>query len=186
MNRWKIVKRSVALERRVFSVHDLEYAHPKGISHNFSVINTPDWVNIVPVTHEGDFILVKQHRLGTDRITIETPGGLIDHGETPVQAAGCELLEETGFTSDQIVLMRSCPTNPAIMNNNIHFFIAYGCTLKSHQTLDREEDIEIMTASRDEVADMIHTGRIDHSIILTALFMYFLNISAGEKVQSQL
>jgi hypothetical protein len=80
-NHERIGKRSAVIKRQVFSAYDLECTHPKGITHTFSVINTPDWVNIVPITQEGDFILVRQHRLGTDQIIVETPGGLVDHDE---------------------------------------------------------------------------------------------------------
>ncbi|HEY1405468.1 MAG TPA: NUDIX hydrolase [Spirochaetota bacterium] len=172
MRRWNIQKRTTVFARKILSVDDLLCVHPKGIEHTFTIINTSDWINIVPVTKDGKIIFVRQHRLGTDEISIETPAGMLDQGESPLEAAHRELQEETGYTARQIIPMKSLKANPAIMNNTIHFFLALDCERTNEQNLDREEDIEVSVIDRAEVIDMIRDGRIDHSIIVTALSLY--------------
>ncbi|MGL4368063.1 MAG: NUDIX hydrolase [Spirochaetota bacterium] len=181
MEKWTILSRKKIMQRAVFSVSDMECEHASlGISHTFSIIDAPDWINVVAQTENGELILVRQHRLGTDEITWETPAGMIEKGEDPRCAAERELSEETGYTAKEIVLMSVLRANPAIMTNRIHFFLAKGCTEIQKQNLDREEDISVELRSVRQVQDMIHSGQIDHSIIVTALSLFLLS----EKQQS--
>ncbi len=172
MKRWNILKRGNSFTAKIFAVDELECDHPDGISHTFSVIRAPDWINIVPVTKDGRFILVKQHRLGTDSVTIETPGGIVDHGEDPLAAAARELREETGFIAEEIIHLKSLQANPAIMDNTIHFYLAKGCEKAGDQDLDREEDIEVLTADARALSEMIDSNEINHSIVITALALF--------------
>ena len=172
MKRWSILKRGTAFSAKIFSVDNLECAHPDGMSHTFSVLKSPDCINIVPVTEDGRIILVRQHRLGNDTVTVETPGGIIDDGEDALDAAKRELREETGYVAGEIVRLRTLQMNPAIMNSNVHFFLAKGCVKEGNQQLDREEDIEVLTADIGEVGGMIRSGEIAHVMVIAALSQY--------------
>ena len=174
--KWKILHKKTVLSRAVFAINDLDCIHPsKNVDHIFSIIDAPDWINIVAVTNEGMLIFVQQHRLGTDTVTIETPAGMIEKDEDPLKAAERELAEETGYEAEDIILLKTLDANPAIMTNKIHFFLARGCTKKTEQKLDREEDITVFLYSIDDVCSMIHSGEIGHSIIVTALSLYLLS-----------
>ena len=172
MKRWTIHKRGTVFSAKIFSVDTLECAHPDGMSHTFSVLKSPDCINIVPVTEDGRIILVRQHRLGTDTVTVETPGGIIDEGADALDAAGRELREETGYVAREIVRLHTLQMNPAIMNSNVHFYFAKGCTKAGNQQLDREEDIEVLTADIREVEEMIQRGEIAHVMVIAALSLY--------------
>ena len=65
------------------------------------VLESVDWVNVVALTPEGDSIMIRQFRFGVGYSTLETPGGMVDAGETSRQAAERELFEETGYRSDK-------------------------------------------------------------------------------------
>ena len=69
-----------------------------GTRHDFYRIHSGSWAQIVPVTKEGDVVLVRQYRHGARVITLEMPAGLVDPGEDPAQAAARECLEETGLS----------------------------------------------------------------------------------------
>ncbi|NMB65245.1 MAG: NUDIX hydrolase [Spirochaetes bacterium] len=160
----------------MFSIEKLLCYHPaKKVNHDFYILNNPDWVNIVTVDTDGNIVLVKQHRLGTDEYTIETVAGLIDPGEDPYQSAHRELLEETGYRAQEIVLLKKLAANPAIMNNYIYFYCALNAQKVQEQSLDLAEDIEIVTLSPQQVLEFIQKGTINHSIIITALLLYFLS-----------
>ena len=66
-------------------------------SHDFFVLNCPDFVNVIALTNDGLCVLVEQWRHGSQELTLEIPGGLVDAGESAETAARRELLEETGF-----------------------------------------------------------------------------------------
>jgi 8-oxo-dGTP pyrophosphatase MutT (NUDIX family) len=121
----------------------------------------------------GNFIFVVQHRLGTGTHCLETPAGLVEVGEDPRLAALRELREETGYEAGSMVLMKKLAANPAILNNYIYFFRAEHCRKVGAQTLDAAEDIEVRTYSPEQVRAMLDDGTIDHSIIVTALALYF-------------
>lgn len=180
MIKWTKQSEREVLTRRIFAVKDIVCYHPvKKINHDFFSLETLDWINVVSITEEGTFILVKQHRLGTDEITIETPGGLVEGSELPEATAARELREETGYEAGEIHLIKKLAVNPAILNNYIYIYYAAKCKKMHEQNLDLAEDIEVLTVTRDEIAEMIRNGTINHSIVTTAFFLYFLSPWSG-------
>jgi 8-oxo-dGTP pyrophosphatase MutT (NUDIX family) len=180
MDRWTVKKNEDIFDGRIFTIRNLTCFHPgKSLEHDFYILHTHDWINIVALTEDGRFIMVKQHRLGTDEVTIETPAGLVEKGESPESAAKRELREETGFVAQSLTLLRKLAVNPAIMDNFVHFYLASGCRNAGSQRLDAAEDIEVLLYSRDEVIGLIQQGEISHSLIITALSLYFASPSDG-------
>ncbi len=182
MAEWKIEKNDSVFQTGIFTLKKLTCSHPqKKEMHEFYILNTPDWINVVALDEAGDFIFVVQHRLGTGTLTLETPAGLIEPGEDPLFAAQRELREETGYEAGSIILIKKLAANPAIMNNYIYFYLAENCRKAGAQNLDKTEDIEVKTFSRNEVKKMLTNGTIDHSIIVTALGLYFMGSEAIAK-----
>jgi 8-oxo-dGTP pyrophosphatase MutT (NUDIX family) len=174
MKKWIEKSIKTHFSRRLFTLSDVECLHPdKGVTHNFFRIETLDWINVVALTADGKFVLVRQHRLGNGEITIETPGGVMDPGEDPEEAALRELLEETGYEASGMILMGRHAANPAIMNNSVCFYEARNCVRKQEQNLDPAEDIEVLLVDEKTLREMMRDGRISHSIVMTALLMYF-------------
>ncbi len=173
--RWNIDAKKTLWNGRIFSLESYACSHPgKNVSHDFIIVNSRDWINIVALTEDGKFIMVRQHRLGTDEMTLETTAGVMEQGEDPVEAARRELSEETGYEPSSMTLMKTLTANPAIMNNRIHFFLATGCRKVSGQNLDHAEDIDVELYTRQQILDMMQDGRINHTIIITTLSLYFM------------
>ena len=176
MEKWEIQKRKTDYQNSLFNIRKLECLYNKNnVQHDFFVIDTFNWINVIALTPDGKFILVKQHRLGTDEISIETPGGVIDEGESPEACAVRELREETGYTGKSVHLLKSLWVNPAIMSNRINFFLIEDCELSALQELDEAEDIDVITVTADELSGMIRNGEFNHSIAVTGLGLYFLS-----------
>lgn len=150
------------LKTKVFSVE--EHLTP---SHNlYYKIRCGDWVNILPITPEGRCILIKQHRFGINKDTVEVPGGKVDPYEAPEDAIVRELEEETGYKTDNLVFLGSLPTNPALLTNEMHFFLGLDCYPEPDRTRfpEKNEDIEIFTVSVNELKDMVQSGKINHCL----------------------
>ncbi len=125
-------------------------------------------VTSVALTADDQVVLIRQWRFGIREPTLEIPGGLVEPGEDPVQAARRELLEETGFACEGIELIGRTHPNPAIQNNLCHTALALGCRRAGDPALDAREDIDVEVRPLAEVPGLIAGGAITHALVLVA------------------
>jgi ADP-ribose pyrophosphatase len=133
----------------------------------------PDWVSVVPVTEDGSFVLVRQYRHGIDAPTLEVPGGIIEEGQEPANAAVRELREETGFGGGTLVSLGASLPNPALQNNWHHMFLARGVRRLGDPEFDVGEYCEVVVVPASEIRARIRTGDINHALVLLALARAF-------------
>jgi len=133
------------------------------------VLETEDWVNIVPVTTDNQVVLVEQYRFGVGKMTCEIPGGLIDPGEDAKTSAIRELEEETGYTGGKWIYLGSVEPNPAFHTNRCHHWLALGVEKTKEPVLDPGEDIRVSTVSFPDLRKKIASGQISHVLALSAL-----------------
>jgi len=137
------------------------------------VLDSNDWVNIVPVTPAGNLVLIRQFRHGTSSVVWEIPGGMVDAEDpTPEHAALRELREETGYEPERVAFLGAVHPNPAIQNNRCHTFVARNVRPAGSQQLDGSEDIAVEEVPWPRVLEMIDRGEITHSLVITALYWY--------------
>ena len=176
IQKWETVSYSEIEDLFIFSAKKAKRINPiSGEIGEYTIINSNDWANVIPITKDGEIIMVEQYRQGNGNITLEVPGGLLEDGEEPAKAAIRELLEETGYSSKKnpILIGKQSP-NPAFMNNYCYTFLIEDCELLNEQNLDKDEIIEIHKFNKKEVKNMILNGKIDHGVILTAFYFYSL------------
>lgn len=155
---------------RIFRTRTLDVLDPRnGAPYVRTVIDAPDWVNIIPVTEQGEVVLVRQFRFGTWSNTLEIPGGMLDPGEDALTAATRELEEETGFKPSRVIELGRSHPNPAIFVNQLHSFLAEGCVRAHSGKQDGSEDIQVLLVPRSELPRLVREGAITHSLVLAAL-----------------
>lgn len=172
---WIELSRRRLLDCRIFDVSEAVRETQSGKHGNFYLIGAPDWAGVIPVVDTGQgraFVMIKQYRHGTGRVSIEFPGGIIDAGEDPMLAVHRELLEETGYEAEMILPLGSLSPNPAMMTNHFHAFIAEGCRLVRPQVLDEYEEIEVMLIPESEAIDLVGGEDMGHALMTAALFLY--------------
>lgn len=176
IQKWETISKTFKDNLKIFNVELVNRKHPDlNKTGEFVVLDSPDWVNIIPITDDKKIVFVKQYRHGTDDITLEVPGGLIEKGEDPRKAAERECIEETGYTGPDLpILIGKNSPNPAFQTNSCYSYVWFNCKNTFEQTLDMNEDIETVELRFDEVKQFILQGKINHSIVLTALFFYSL------------
>jgi len=162
---------------RVFSVRTDTAISPRtGMEHDFHIIESREWVNIIPLAPDRRVLMVRQYRHGARTVTLEIPGGLADPEDTPEEAAARELLEETGYQADRWTKIGVVNPNPAIFNNRCYTFLAQDIRKVSDLIPDQTEDIEVELIPLADIPELIRTGKIDHAIVIAAFSMYFLRI----------
>jgi 8-oxo-dGTP pyrophosphatase MutT (NUDIX family) len=155
-----------------------------GETHEFHILESPPWVNILPLTPEEKVVLVRQQRHGIREATLELPGGLVESGDSPREAALRELREETGYGPGTVSHLGSVHPNPAFLDNQCHMFLCRGAEPTGKQDLDEKEDIRIETLPLRDIPGMIADGSITHSLVLCAFFYFFLDhplLLSGER-----
>ncbi len=143
-----------------------------GRPHPFYRIDSPDWVNVVPVTPEGRIVMVRQYRHGSCTHTLEIPGGMVDPGETPAEAAARELLEETGYRPERVEPIGALNPNPALFGNTCHTFVARGAVPVGQVRNEGNEETVVECVERDALFELARGGEIDHALVVAALYWF--------------
>lgn len=133
------------------------------------VLDVAPWVNVVALDTEGRAVCVRQWRFGTEAVTTEIPGGVVDRDEDPLEAARRELREETGYTSDDWTSLGVVEPNPAFQNNLCHHYLARGARLTHPTDPDIGEDIQVVLLDAQELHEGIRSGSIRHSLVVSAV-----------------
>jgi ADP-ribose pyrophosphatase len=166
---WTLLRSQEVLDQRIFRLRsDLYRFEPSGEEQEFMVLDTPSWVNVVPITTEGSVVLVRQYRHGIQEVTLEIPGGMIDDGEEPQAAAARELLEETGYVAETIRPLSRVVPNPAVQNNYLYLFVAEGCRNTGKMQLDAFECIDVLESPLADIPELIRNGTISHAMVIAA------------------
>jgi len=122
--------------------------------------NNKEAVIIVSITEDNNFILVVQNRIN-DLISIEFPSGYIEEGETVEMAANRELLEETGYISNDIIILDSYHSQLGIDASIVHIALAKNCIKIKEQNLGEQEYINFLKISFKELCTLIEANYLN-------------------------
>ena len=171
---WTTLRRKALGDYKIFRLHQAERTSPTtGAAHTFHILEMPDWINVIPLTPEGEVVMIRQYRHGTETVTLEIPGGMADPEDGDiVEAARRELLEETGYAGDPLVSIGRVAPNPAIQDNYLHTFIAPNVRRIGPQDLQGAEEIAVEMVPLDDIPGLILAGRISHALVVSAFYLF--------------
>ena len=173
---WQKLSSRPLADYRIFSVRSDEKISPRtGQTHDFYVIDSVDWVNVLAVTPEDCLVMVEQYRHGSNTVELEIPGGMMDRTDrSPLETGVRELREETGYEGEGARLLADVFSNPAIMSNVTHTVLVENCQLKHERELDSGEDLVTRLVPVAEVPALVAAGRIKHPLVVVALYHFEL------------
>ena len=172
-DRWHRIQSKTIGGYRIFTIREDRYRLPRHHQEApFYVLGSNDWVNVIPMTQNEEVLLIRQFRFGIEGVTVEIPGGIVDSGHAPLEAAQKELLEETGYTSDLWEYLGVVHPNPAFLNNRCHSFLARNVKKTAEISLEESEEIEMFQVPYREIKKLIGQGVITHSLVICAFHLY--------------
>ncbi len=157
----------------------------KRTESEFIYLDSKDWVNIIPITKQGNIVLVEQYRHGIDDISLEIPAGLIETGESPQDASERELREETGYQSSaRAILLGDVQPNPAFLNNTCYHYVCFDCEHILNQDLDENELIKVVEIPLSEIDNYIKSKKIRHSLVLSAFYYFKMHYNFNDLIKT--
>lgn len=170
---WREVRRLTRFESRIFSVEESFAVSPEdGAERNFFRIRCDEWAQVVPVTGAGEVVLVRLFRHGSQAVSLEIPGGIVDAGEAPADAALRECLEETGYRGAEAIPLGVTNPNPALFSNRLHSFYLRDVVRVAEIQNSPTEHTETVLVPIDELRGLLRDGTIDHALIAATLWRF--------------
>jgi ADP-ribose pyrophosphatase len=165
MSSFKKISSKYISKHQYFTAREDAYeTNTNKIVNPYFVVEMPESACSVALTAEGKVVLVKQYRYPINQDCIEIPGGFIDDTEDKEKAIARELLEETGYVFDKFYYLGKTYANPGVLNNCTHLFLCTGGKKVAEQSLDANEEIEIVLLDMEEVKQLVENNAITQSM----------------------
>ena len=182
---WKELHTEQIIRDNWIDFRKTAYQFPDGsVYEPFYSYSRRDSVVIVASDTDGKYLCVRQFRQGIREVTTEFPAGGIERtdgniyggsddlsGDEAFAAAKRELMEETGYESDDWKHLLTIPSDATISNNYAHLFIAKNCRKTSGQSLDEAEFLNVEKYSSDQIDELIRAGRFQQAVHIAAWFL---------------
>ena len=143
----------------------------------WEVVRTLDAACVLPVTPDGDVLLVRQFRPPVRHVVTEIPAGLLDReGEDAQSCAARELFEETGFRHASLEHLAGFHPSAGHSAEFVHLFLA---RTRSEPDGEPEEGIEVVRRPFEEVAAEARAGQIEDAKTALALLLAAARMPSG-------
>jgi 8-oxo-dGTP pyrophosphatase MutT (NUDIX family) len=173
---WEKIGSSPVGDFRIFTIRSDRKISPRTREeHEFYVIDSVNWVNVIALTADQQLVMVEQYRHGSNTIELEIPGGMMDATDaSPEATAARELREETGCEGRDARLIGQIYPNPAIMSNVCFTVLIEQCQCLHPVAFDHGEDLVTRLVPVAQVPELVATGQIRHSLVVVALYHFEL------------
>ena len=173
---WLKISSQARGDFRIFTIRSDRKISPRTQQeHDFFVIESVNWVNVIALTPDRRLVMVEQYRHGSDTVELEIPGGMIDSADSsPVATGQRELREETGYEGANAQIIGQVFPNPAIMSNTCFTVFIENCRCLHPVDFDHSEDLLTRLVPAPEIPRLVATGKIRHSLVVVALYHFEL------------
>ena len=177
---WEELSREHIIQDEWIDFRRSSYRYPDGrVFSPYYSYSRRDYTVIVASDAEGRYLCVRQFRQGIKEVTTEFPAGGIERtdgreygnssaAEDALECAKRELLEETGYESEDWTHLLTVPSNATISDNYAHVFMARNCRKAGEQHLDETEYLNVVMLTAEEIEKLIHSGKFQQSVHVMA------------------
>jgi 8-oxo-dGTP pyrophosphatase MutT (NUDIX family) len=173
---WQKVSSQPVGDFRIFTIRSDRKVSPRTQEeHDFFVIDSVNWVNVIAATPDQQLVMVEQYRHGSNTVELEIPGGMMDAADGSPEKTGLrELREETGYEGGKPRLIGQIFPNPAIMSNVCFTVLIENCHCLHPVEFDHGEDLNTRLVPIAEIPNLVASGKIRHSLVVVALYHFEL------------
>lgn len=178
---WEEVSTEHIIQDEWIDFRKSAYRFPDGtVFEPYYSYSRRDYVVIVASDCDGNYLCVRQFRQGIGEVTTEFPAGGLERSdgkeygganalaEDALDAAKRELLEETGYSSSEWTHLITIPSNATIADNYAHVYMAKNCNKVGKQSLDETEFLNVELYTKQEIEELIHSGRFQQAVHVMA------------------
>jgi ADP-ribose pyrophosphatase len=170
-----VKKASEVYKGRIFNFVTEALTLPNGRNTEIAFIRHPGSIAVVPLLDDHTVVMELQYRHPVGDYLFEIPAGTMESGESPLECAQRELMEETGFRAQEFIKLGKIHIIPAYSDEEIHVFIANGLT-QAKQDLDPDEIIEVVTYPLEQAIQMIDEGKITDALTILSIQMAWFSM----------
>lgn len=167
--RFRVLHSKTVYDGKVVRLQVDRVVEPGGVTAVREVVSHPGSVVVLPRLPDGRVLLIRQFRYAAQRHLWELVAGGIESGETPLQAARRELLEETGYRARIFRPMFAFFPSPGFVSEKMHLMEARGLTLAEARP-EADERIRLGRFTGAELRRMLRAKRIEDGKTLVGLF----------------
>lgn len=172
--KWEVLESEYLIRRPWLTARRDHVKLPTGAEiSEYYVLEYPDWVNVIAITREGKFVLIRQYRHALGETRYEICAGVCEKGEEPLESARRELYEETGYGRGEWSKLMTISANASTMTNLTHCFLAINVEPISTQHLEATEDLTVHLMSAEEVKQLLLNDEVKQSLMAAPLWKYF-------------
>lgn len=169
---WQKLSTKLLGNFKIFTIRSDRKVSPRTqAEHDFFVIDSSNWVNVIAITPDQKLVMVEQYRHGSNTVELEIPGGMIDAEDaSPVAGGVRELREETGYEGTNARILGETYPNPAIMSNTCYTVLVENCQNVHPVAFDHGEDLITRLVPVADIPRLVAEKKIGHSLVVVALY----------------
>lgn len=168
---YRLIEKQVVYDGKKIRLELHQLENDQGRRHQREVCVHPGAVVILAFVDQQTILLIRNRRYAVGETLIELPAGTLEKHEDPMNCAGRELLEETGYLAGRMKPLRHFYSSPGILSEKMYVFAAYDLT-KQTAALEEGEEIELLPIKFDNALEMIRNGQITDGKTIAILLMY--------------
>ncbi|PSU30154.1 ADP compounds hydrolase NudE [Photobacterium lutimaris] len=171
-NKPEILATEVIAQSRLFKIESLDLRFSNGVERTYERMkpSARHAVLVVPVSEQGDLLLIREYSAGTERYELGFPKGLIDQGESAAEAANRELKEEIGFGANDLQPLKEVVLAPSYFSSKMTLFLAQGLYPEKLEG-DEPEPLQIVRWPLSQAEELLHHLDFAEARSITALFL---------------